>query len=224
MNNKYRRIVMLMVLLVSIVSLYGCSANQAFVLKDAKSIGPLKVVRYEGPPLLIWSRAQHVGSEAMPLLLGIPISYTVEEQSRAFCEIAKMPDYTELVMKGFVKRIGEEIPDWPQMQVENNPVKEDNYKYDGGPLLVFSTSVVKFKPDPGFHCKTTATMTDRNGAVLWKKEFSYNTREIKGYFSMPMFGYDTSLYTADNGKLLKEEMNYAANMAINDFVKHFKEK
>jgi hypothetical protein len=209
----------MMVLLISVVSLYSCATDKAVILKDAKSIGSLKVIRYETPPMQVWSRMA-TGFARQGILLQYLAHRSVEKKSKAFSESVELPDYTELVMQGFVKRIGEEIPHWPEMQVENQPVK-DTYKYDGGALLAFS-AFANLSFDGGLLCANIATMTDRNGTIVWKKESKYTTREFNKNYPMPFFGYEIEIFTDDNGKFLKEEMSSAANWTIKDLINHLK--
>jgi hypothetical protein len=216
--NKIR--ILMVVLLIFIVSLYGCgTTGKAVILKDAKSVGPIKVVRYETPPMRLWSRKDNAIATALPLV-GFLRDSSLEKKSKTFSESANLPDYTDLVMQGFVKYVEEEILNWPKMQVENQPVK-DTYKYDGGALLVFSAYAnVSF--GGGLVCANIATMTDQNGTIIWKKESKYRTNEFNKNYPMPFFGYEIEIFTDDNGKFLKEEMSNAANWTIKDLIKHLK--
>ena len=87
--NKLRKLVM--VLLVSIASLSGFSGNKTIILKDAKSIGPLKVVNYEAHPLEIYSKAESVATK-VGMLFASPTILNVSEKAKAFRESANLTD------------------------------------------------------------------------------------------------------------------------------------
>lgn len=67
----------------------------------------------------------------------------------------------------------------------------------------------------GFLSHVVATMKDSEGSVLWKKNFLYSSKKFDRKRSIDE-------YKADDFKLLKEEIEFAAEKTTTDFIEHFK--
>ncbi|MFH1349034.1 MAG: hypothetical protein ABIH58_05375, partial [Patescibacteria group bacterium] len=127
---------------------------------------------------------------------------------------AKQPiDIGELVMRKFVDRTPQEIPNWPAMNVEEQPSREEYST--SGTLLEFRVTLFDLNDVNGLTSNIITTMKDSEGNVLWKKGFLYYSRKFERKRSIDEF-------QAENGKLLKEEMEFAADKTVSDFIEHFK--
>jgi len=204
----------LLTVALSIIFLNGCALDKTFVKKDMASLGPMKVVRHEPPGFEV-----QTGGGMFLIALGGCVTapagaYIIHQRSK---EIRPhLPDFTELVMNSFVEKAGKEIAGWPQVSIEPAPVKKD-YKYTEGSLLEFKLiNIYAVHFVMGFITETRVTMKDANGDVIWRKSFSYKSRSLDRKKSIDEF-------TAEQGKLLKEEMVFAADYTAMDFIKHFKQ-
>jgi hypothetical protein len=86
-----------------------------------------------------------------------------------------LPDLCELVMTGFVARSRDEIPGWPTMVVEPEPV-QDLYAPRGKLVLEFRPIAERVMAPQGYECTVLATLMDTRGDVLWQQISSYRTR------------------------------------------------
>lgn len=66
--------------------------------------------------------------------------------------------------------------------------------------------------DYGLAILVRAEMGDSKGIVPWGKDFAYDSREYKRY-------RDIEELKADNFKLLREEIEFAAEATVSDFIK-----
>lgn len=217
-NLKMRKNITSVMIMVGIIStvFQGCATyrDKVFVKQDMTSLSPLKVVRYETPNILKLSPGGTVGG----LLLGGPIGLRVsaELSGKKLREKIEIPDFGQLVMDKFVARAGKEIPNWPAMDVEKEPVNAE-HSYKAGSILEFKLTYnpyITFEKGGCFGGVTTAVLKNANGNVLWKRSFGYLSKE---------YGRQRKLeeFEADNGKLLKEEMDFAAEETVSNFIKHF---
>lgn len=81
---------------------------------------------------------------SLVILAGTEIWETAQEKK---ISSVKVPDLCELVMKKFVKRANNEIPDWPPMIVEEKRAEREYihnfYKNKSGTLMVFQIVTTK---------------------------------------------------------------------------------
>jgi len=224
----------ILVLSCSLLFLNACASSEKKLLKSMPSAEPIKVCRYETPgimkstgtetALLAAITAAAPGGTAL-LLLGDEYN-----RARASGTQSKIPDFGSLVMDKFVERVKTARPDWPQLSVIPTPLQEDfsekctvvEFKVSrvaygsldltrGG--VVFERGLDKGLVSTGFLSKTMVTMKDSEGEVIWQKSYIYLSDN---------FGREKSLdeLEADDYKLLKEEMAFAAEKTAEDFVEH----
>lgn len=207
MNKSYVRI-MIFVLLTSTVFLQGCAMDKPFVKKDMTSISPLlNVVRYETPRMTEETLGRVLTGAILFGGIGAAVAASMVE--------AKKPiDFGELIMKKFIERGSKEIPNWPLLTIEEQPVAEE-YSFQSGNLLEFKVSELRLHSIQGLITSSTATMKKYDGNVLWQKSFRYRSKKYDR-------GRSIDEFKADNSKLLKEEMDFAAEKTISDFIEHFK--
>lgn len=213
-----RKITTWIMILLCVASLVfqGCATyrDKAFVKQDMTSLSPLKVVRHETPNIWKFSPGGTAGGLLLGGIIGLRVS--AELNGKKLREKIEIPDFGQLVMDKFVARAGKEIPNWPAMDIEKEPVNAE-YSYKAGNILEFKLDnpCLTFESGGCFYSITTVVLKNMNGNVLWKRSFGYLSKE---------YGRQRKLeeFEADNGKLLKEEMDFAAEETASNFIKHFK--
>jgi hypothetical protein len=232
--KRIRVLATVLVLSCSLLFLNACASSEKKLLKGIPSVEPIKVCRYETPgimkstgtetALLAAITAAAPGGTAL-LLLGDEYN-----RARASGTQSKIPDFGALVMDKFVERVKTARPDWPQLSVIPTPLQEDfsekctvvEFKVSrvaygsldltrGG--VVFERGLDKGLVSTGFLSKTMVTMKDSEGEVIWQKSYIYLSDNFSREKSLDEL-------EADEYKLLKEEMVFAAEKTAEDFVEH----
>jgi hypothetical protein len=232
MRKRVLAIVVIAVILPSLL-LQGCATTSTPLNeRDLSSLSPLRVASSVKPYEGVYVR--HSGGEttaavvgSVSLIGGLIANIPVRAWERSLQKeivAAGVPRYYELVMKKFVERASKEIPGWPQMVVEEQPV-DSHYtknflKSKSGPLMLLVPAHY-FPPilstGQGFESNYGAILYDSEGNFLWKKGFEYTSKKYDRYRSIEE-------YKADNFKLLKEEMEFAADTTVSDFIADIKRK
>ncbi len=213
----------------------GCaSSGTKFTKKDFSSSGPIKVCRYETPGIM-----KSTGTETALLALvtlaapgGSALLVVGDEyaKARGSGTQARIPDFGYLVMNKFLDRIRDARPDWPALTPLQEPLKEDfsekctviEFKVSrvaygsldltrGG--IALERGLDKGVMSTGFLSKTVVTMKDADGEGLWEKSYVYLSEH---------FGREKTLdeLEAEDFRLLKEEMEFAAEKTVDDFIEH----
>jgi len=102
------------------------------------------------------------------------------------------------------------------MVVDNEPEESESTRTTG-PLLEFHVDRITLYSSgatKGLSTITNAEIRSANGDVIWRRQFIYSQN--------PGRAGDLEELEADNGKLLKEEMNFAAEATVKDFINHLK--
>jgi hypothetical protein len=218
-----RKITLWTIVFVWIVSsffLQGCSTDKPFVKKDIESLAPLKVVRYETPGILRSTAAEtfFLTGAAVALPGGSALFFLSDK----YCEARgadmqnKIPDFGYLVTEKFVEKMNHGTSKWPELTFEPKPVGDDYTE----PCTLIEIKVKRLAygyldfirgGGNGFLSKTTITMKDQQDEVLWQKSFTYLSKD---------FNRDKSIdeFEADDAKLLKEEIEFAAEKTVSDFI------
>lgn len=218
---------------VSSLFLQSCaSSNIPLTKTDFPASEPIKVCRYETPGIM-----KSTGTETAFLALvtlaapgGSALIVVGDEYAKARGSGTQtlIPDFGFLVMDKFLARIKSARPDWPALAVIQEPLKEDfsekctviEFKVNrvaygsidltrGG--IVFERGIDKGVVSNGFLSKVTVTMKDAAGEVLWKKSYIYLSENFDRNMSLDEL-------EANDFTLLKEEMDFAADMTAADFI------
>jgi hypothetical protein len=215
-----KKIIILMV--ISLLFLQSCTTDKTFIKKDVTSLAPLKVVRYDTPGILRSTMAEtlFLTTAAVALPGGSALILLNDGYCKARGETmqTKIPDFGYLVMNKFIERMNMETSKWPVLTFEPKPVGEDYAE---------SCTLIEFKVKRlaygyldfvrgggnGFLSKTVVTMKDPNGEILWQKSFTYLSKDFKRDKNIDEF-------EAEDGRLLKEEMEFAAEKTVSDFIAH----
>ena len=123
-----------------------------------------------------------------------------------------LPDYGDLLMRRFVGHVRKEMPNWPEMVMEENPVKK-GYAYKDGHVILIDLSHVWVTFGVGLHMEGWVTMNNPAGEMIYKRLFYYRSKDFNLRKSI-------NEYLADNCKLLREEMPIAADYNARDIVKN----
>jgi len=239
MTSVFRRCLVCVIPVVFLV-VSGCSPkyNQALMQKNLLALGPIKVVRHETPGIMKASGTETgllalvtIAAPGGSALLVLGDAYG---KARGSDTQSVIPDFGHVVMKGFVEGINRSAPDWPVLHIVYDPLSEQSdgefsarsavIEFDvkrlaygsvdltrGG--VVLERGLDKGVIVEGFLSKTVVTMKDPQGEVLWQKGYLYLSKD---------YGREKSLaeLEADNWSLLKEEMAFAAEKTVEDFLSH----
>lgn len=204
-------------LMLSLIILQGCTSNKAYVKRDPALISPLKCIRYETPSIQKKTAGESLLIGAAVIVApGGPAIYLMGE------EYAKLrgkdiqniiPDFGSLVIDKFGEKITRETEEFPDLTVVNPPVQDDYA--DTCTLIEFKVKKLTYGylgpwNGKGFLSDTVASMKDKTGEVLWQKDFTYMSKDFERDREMEEF-------EADEGKLLKEEFEFAAEKTATDF-------
>jgi len=197
--------------------LQACAGHVPLVKDDLRPISTVNVVRHETPAI----RLRTLGTAISLGLGGVLTTYGGAHMEASRGKEAQqkggLPDFGELVMLKFAERIPKEIPEWPEMKTENRPVPKD-YQYKDAAFLEFKIEELTIITMTGLWASTYVTMFDKNGKVIWRdnfKFFSYSHHKVDR-------GKNREYWEADNYKNLREEMVFAADYTVSEFIKAVK--
>jgi hypothetical protein len=214
----------------------GCSPkyNHALVKRDLSSLGTIKVVRHETPGIVKASGTETgflaLATLAVPggsALLFVGDAYG---KARGAGTQNQIPDFGSIVMEKFLSSISQAVPDCPELTPLQDPLKEDFSEHSaviefdvkrlaygsvdltrGG--IIMEHGMDKGVIADGFLSKTVVTMKDQQGEVLWQKGYIYLSKDHDRGMSLDEL-------EADDYCLLKEEMDFAAEQTVQDFISH----
>lgn len=207
-----------LVLLSMLLCLSGCASPDKRLSKsDLDVVKSVKLARLSPPPLL----KETVGAQAVAITgimfgaigggLGGAIYYKmIESAGKEVQEKCALPDFSELVMNKLAERIPREVERWPVMVPEKDPVTPE-YANGSDHTLLVRVHLLKIRNGQGLVAGVTTLLHDPQSNVLWQKRFSYISSNYDRIGELEML-------EADNGKLLREEYEYAAEKAVSTFI------
>jgi hypothetical protein len=218
----------------------GCSPkyNKPLASRDFSLLGPIKVVRYETPGIMKASGTETgflaLATLAVPggsALLFVGDAYG---KARGAGTKSKIPDFGSVVMEKFLDEMSRDVPDCPELTAVPEPLKEDFSEHSavieldvkrlaygsvdltrGG--IIIERGLDKGVIADGFLSKTVVTMKDPQGEVLWQKDYVYLSKDFDRAMSLDEL-------EADDYCLLKEEITFAAEKTVKDFIAHLNAK
>ncbi len=212
--------------------------NHALVNRDLSSLGPITVVRYETPGI-VKATGTETGFLALATLAvpgGSALLFVGDAygKARGAGTQNQIPDFGSLVMDKFLDSVGQAVPDCPELTPLQEPLKEDFSEHSaviefdvkrlaygsvdltrGG--IIMEHGLDKGIITDGFLSKTVVTMKDPQGEVLWQKGYVYLSKDHDR-------GMTLDELEADDYCLLKEEMDFAAEQTVQDFINHLSGK
>ncbi|OGW39437.1 MAG: hypothetical protein A2Y97_02590 [Nitrospirae bacterium RBG_13_39_12] len=214
--------IIICVLIVSSFFLQGCATDKPFAKKDIESLSPIKVVRYETPGILRSTVAETflLTGAAVALPGGSALFFLSDEycKARGGDMQTRIPDFGYLVMQKFTEKMNQGTSKWPELTFKSDPVVDDFTE----PCTLIEIKVKRLAygyldfirgGGNGFLSKTTITMKDSQDEVLWQKSFTYLSKDFER-------DKDIDEFEADDAKLLKEEIDFAAEKTVSDFINH----
>lgn len=221
--RKNNRSLVVFIMMVSFILLNGCATDKPFAKSDNRLMSPIKVIRHETPGILRSTMTETfflTAAVALPGGSALLILGDEYAKARGADMQMKIPDFGYIVMDKFVERLKKEVSDWPALTIEKKPVGED---------FAESCYLIEFKVNRlaygyldivrgggnGFFSNTVVTMKDPVGDVLWQKSFTYQSKDFERDKNIDDF-------EADDGKLLREEIEFAAEKTVSEFIKHLK--
>ena len=188
--------------------LQGCASYKPLVKKDFASLAPLTVVYYaDDVRVKSWLRW------IAPASVGVGIAEDIHEKSlQKTIASGIRPGFSALVMKKFVDRVCKETTNCPAMAFEEKPVTRSYIrKFKSGNLMIFACQVVLYTGNTYFISGIKARIQDSEGNVLWAKGLKYDSKDYGRKFTF-------NKYISDDFKLLKEEIDFAADIIVSDFI------
>lgn len=187
--------------------LNSCSSSKPIAKSDIDNIKYLKIVRTKTPELSTYS----LGG----VLLGFTLFGAVGAEIAMHLDAPTTSnDFGEIIMYRFAERIYNEVPNLPEFLVRKEPVI-NNYSFQGT-LLKIEVKSIMLHGKGGFMSIVNFTMKQPDGHLIWKKGYLYWGEKLGRFHTIKEF-------KADNGKLLKEEIEFATNNIVSVFVEDFKE-
>jgi len=220
----------------------GCASksNQALINQDRAALGPIKMVRYETPGILKSSGTETgilaFATLAVPGGSALLVVGDAYGKARGAETQSLIPDFGSMVMDNFLKRVKQTEPGWPELSAVREPLKEElndavktatieldvkRLAYGSIDLtrggIILERGMDKGFVANGFLSKTVITMKDLRGDVLWQKSYVYLSDDYDR-------GMSVDELEANDLCLLKEEMIFAAEKTVQDFVDHLNGK
>ncbi len=200
----------------------GCAANKPLTVKNMQAVPSIKVVR-TGPPGYLKETA---GSQAAAFTgimfgaiggaIGGGISASMQAKNgKQLAEKYCLPDVNKMITERFVERVRTDLPDWPKLDVVETPVAKDYKPGPGYVLMIKGGGVNVNSMTYGFIMGATATMTGPGEEVVWEKGYLYKSSDFSRSRSIESL-------ESDNCKLLKEELDFAVDKIVSEFIRHLK--
>jgi hypothetical protein len=202
-------------MLAMIMSLVGCSSRVAFNIKDneMKNLSPLTVARHK---VLSVKKITGGGIAAILLTGGFGANAYFESGGRSMVEKYNLQDPGQIITSKFLEFAPKEIHNWPTMNIIDNTI-DDEYLYKGA-LLEIIPELMSFGSSgegKGLYLITIARMRDEKRNIIWEDKYIYRSID---------YGRDKDLEVmeADEGKLIKEEMLFGAEISAKKFIMSLK--
>lgn len=194
--------------------LQACAGRIPLVKDNLKPISTANVVRHETPTIGFRTLGSAICLGLGGCLTVFAGAHMEASRGKEAQEKGGLPDFGELVMLKFAERVPKEIPGWPEMKIENRPVPKD-YQYKDAAFLEFTIQELTIITMTGLVATTNVTMFNKNGKIIWRdnfKFFSFSHHKVHK-------GKNREYWEADNYKILKEEMVFAADYTVSEFIK-----
>ncbi len=201
----------------------GCvTADKPLTVKNMQSVTSIKVVRTEFPGSL----KETAGSQAAAFTgvmfgaiggaVGGGISASMQAKNgKELAEKYCLPDVNKVITERFVERVRTDLPDWPKLEVSETPVNSD-YKPGPGYILVVKGGLVNLNSMAyGLIMGATARMSGPGEETIWERGYIYKASDFSRKRSIASL-------EADNCKLLKDELDFAVDQIVSEFIRHLK--
>ena len=235
MREKALWLIGIIAILCSSLLFDGCASDHP-IKKDLASLGPLRVVTSCVPYTGV--KVRHSGGEiaAIATSVGSTVGgYFADGGVRKWeadversTYSANLPRYFELVMQKVVEKLGGEIPEWQPVVVDDGAVAPEVIKSllrDPAPLLVLASGSLSsnytcapgLSTAHGLESKYHARLYI-GGDLVWEDGIEYISDHEKGRYRK------IKEFSENNWQLLKEEMEYAADLIASKLVEDLKKE
>lgn len=201
--------------------LQGCTTmpNQPFLKKESAVPGPVKINRYVTPDIKVYTNRGLVGSIIVGAVIlgviGAGVTYLIYDTLSIEPSNPDINDFGKLVMDGFMDRSKKEIPNWPTMVIQDKsdeePLSDQNISY----ILTIDFGDVKINAESGISVYSIITMKDKEGNIAWQRGYWYDPVDFNRLSTFDDL-------KANKYKKLNEELAFAADKTVTDFIAHFK--
>jgi len=199
-----------------LVIIEGCAtSNISLSQKEFDKLYSMKLVRYKTAELQI-----HTGSTILAgglVFGGFGMESFAKVKGNEWTQKCSLPDFSKLTIEIFIDKVSKEIKDWPSMTVEENPAGDD-YASQTDNLIIFKATALRlysFGALKGLSTLVTANITAPGRGQVWSNTYAY---QQKKFGEVP----DLEVFEAENCKVLKEQMNFAANKTASEFIMDLK--
>lgn len=220
--KKFMSLFTILLWIISSFLIQGCATDTSYAKKDFSSLSPVKVIRYKTPGI---ERSTKTETLLMTTaVIAVPGGSALLLLNDKYCEARGqemqevIPDFGLLVMNNFIDKLMNELPEFPAVTFECDPVEPDYTEYST--LISFKVKRVAYGfmdalrgSGNNFYSKTVVTMKDPQGNVIWQRNFLYLSENFDR-------AKEIEELEADNAKLLTEEMHFAAERTAADFIAH----
>jgi hypothetical protein len=173
--------------------------------RDLEKVNTMTVGRAKTPLL-------EVKTIAGVVLVGAVGSYIDYNASKNFQSQrgSRPTDFGELLVRKFAEKARKDIKGWPETKILDGPVPKSK-EFDG-PSALFSFGTIMLTADDYLYAEAFLTMKDSEGRVICDKFGRFNGYQAKRTQRSP------DQYIDNDGELLREEIEYAADYLAADFV------
>jgi len=197
-----------------LVVLQGCAGSFHLSKSETQSMRAIQVAHYETPGLMKKTMKTEaiaiasMGFGAIGSMVGANASMGIAgKEGRQLTEAYGLPDFGDMVFKGFVEKLRENVPKSPELQVLDNPIDDEYRAPDSAHLITVQVVMVAIDDWNGLSARTIGKVISPRGSVIWEKIYNYKTTDFSGQYSLKEL-------EADNGSLLKQEIARAAEKTV----------
>jgi len=190
----------------------GCTGPyKALTRRELTTIASLTVVRYPTPTMTV-ETSERMGLAVAAILLTGGVGALAAAPFVG--EKRETPvDFGHLILQAFTQRVPQEIPEWPTMNFIEGPIEESSMPT--GPILALRVNLFNFNDHLGLETVATIEMVRADREVIWRKWFRYYSRTYDRVRTSDEF-------MANDNKLLKEEVRFAADRMADVFIEDLK--
>lgn len=199
---------------IALIHILCIEVDAQSVIDEITSETSIIIARNETP-----FEAQTLGGAILSDFGGIGTMLVADAQHKKKGEKAKnqfqLPDVGELIVTGFINRIKSDVNNWPETEFLEERIKK-NYKSENRAQLVIIVLQQKLAGKL-YSVIAKATLRNSEGDKIWNKSMGYNSYERNTIEKRDE-------WFENDGKLLKEEIEYASALIVSEFIKSIKEE
>jgi len=197
-----------------LLSMLGCASyGKRLTPQQFESLAPLHVVCIREPGLKVWTAEAFAFGSAAGMLLSPAFGPNLMLSLTKSQDTAQL-GFGGLVAAKFIARAKGEIPGWPAVIVEQGPVP-DPYLHRSRTSLEFRVTEMKLVEYLGLTCIVEAQIKTLGSPPFWGRRFGFKSRGNNRTQRL-------ASWQADDYRLLKEELQTAADSIADGFISSLK--